>query len=753
MGIFLKFEVEIHTDYHTGAGYGKGFNVDSAILREANGEPVIRGSTLAGLLRGGGYHLLQTEPLAAKYDREEVLERIFGSPSQPKRWYISSAHPKNPLPLNCDAQIVQRVRIDPRTRRAEPRKLFSLEEGAAGQVFEFTITCPESDEAVLDEAAFLVAAARVVRQLGRSRRRGLGECLFRLVEVKGVSKSDEEEGKDTNWQVWFLQRFKERWILGTPAKSVAYNRKQRHFPKVVQTTKLGEPKRFRLILRLDEPLIIARRSPAGQQFEARDSIPGTVILGALANEAAHRADLSDTTLYRQFISLFLRVDVYFPVLYPAYFHNNHLYPTIPAPLGLVTCSLVPFSSQNGGHGTFPAWQYQRCPECGEEKLEPTQGFIILRRLAPHVFIPHRSSEMHIAIDEATGRTHKRQLYSYTVLDVGQYFVGELQCTHEEAWKWLQVLTGITAKQPIEWRLGKARTRGYGKVTAWVEPLKGEKRDWIQLPLYERVKDPSETLSLTLLTDAIVANAWGQQAIGFSKDWLEPVLDLGPIEIVDAYVRSDIVDGFNNYLGLPRWRDTALMAGSVVRFKLLNPPKDWAERMTILERRGIGLRRNEGFGRVAFNHPVYDQLDKITESHIRLDDSMQPLHPAQRDTFAEEWKQRLGEMLPDQLDARFTALARWLHMHSDQPLKQIREILNSLGEPDKALKEALGGESEYGLHSKENFFRTDGKQDFEKLLKALKILGSDYDERHHQEGIEILANHIAALAIKKEGETL
>ena len=58
----LKFKICLMSDYHIGAGYGKGV-VDSVILKDRNGLPIIRGTTLTGLLRQGIWELLQTDLL------------------------------------------------------------------------------------------------------------------------------------------------------------------------------------------------------------------------------------------------------------------------------------------------------------------------------------------------------------------------------------------------------------------------------------------------------------------------------------------------------------------------------------------------------------------------------------------------------------------------------------------------------------------------------------------------------------------
>jgi len=743
MGIELTFKITFESNYHVGAGYGKGFGVDSALLREANGAPVLRGSAVAGLLRGGAYRLLELAPLQ-NHHRDETLMRLFGAPAQAKRWHIASARPV--APQAEDSQAVQRVRIDPRARRAEPRKLFSQEEGNAGQVFRFTVTCAADDDATLDDAALLVAAARNVRQLGRSRRRGLGECVIHLTGVNGIG---DAEPVDQSWEDWFLDRFDRVWLRGSPAL-VEQTESKVDLPAINVTG--GTTVRVRLIVRLDEPLIIAERAPAGNQFDSRPSIPGSAVLGTLASLAAECCDLSDPDEYHDFVALFRRGGATFPMLYPAHEYRDNLYPTIPAPLGLMTCSVVPVEGKSEGHGACKAGTHERCPQCDtkgyKNRLEPVNGFPILKRQGPYTLSPNRSSELHIQIDDETGRVKKGQLYSYTVLNAGQYFVGELLCADETAWTRLQEMAGIAEKTPLTWRIGKARRRGYGQVTAWLERCDDPPQTWIQLALDKRVTDIDQVFSLTLLTDTITTNPWGQQATGFTKEWLEQTLDLGPVEITDAYARTRVLDSFNTHLGLPRWRDTALTAGSVVWLKLQSPPDDWQARMQQLETESIGLRHNEGFGRVAFNHPIYERREELQDSAIGLDPEMRLGSKPGKDTFMKHWEEEL-ERLPKKLDPRFTPLARWLHTRSDESPENLLGQLSVIGQPNSDLIATIGGRDEYGDRSEDNFFTQEGKDGVQAVRNALQYLKQE-DQQNWSRGIERLADWLAALAGDKKG---
>lgn len=754
----LTFQIQFDSNYHVGAGYGKGFNIDSALLREADGRPVLRGSTLTGLLRDGALRLLNLQPLA-NHKPEEILGRLFGSPKNAKHWRISSAH------LNGkrveDSQAVQRVRIDPLKRRAEEGKLFSHEEGLAGQGFFFSATCPCQNnatlEVVLDEAALLVAAARNVRQLGRSRRRGLGECTICLTNVStDVTGAKETLNPDDQpWQDWLLERFDRAWMQGSlKIEETIESRMLANIKAIDAPT--GPQIRIRIIVRLDEPLLIGQRASAGNQYDTLPFIPGSVIMGAFAGMAAEQCNLNETTNYHDFLKMFLRNGIRFSMLYPGYYAESRLYPSIPAPLGLMTCSVVPSEDVYDGHGEYPARETNECPKCGN-RMEPVDGFVLLRRLMPHKLNIKRTSELHIRINEGSQRASKGDLYGYSAMSAGQYFVGELFCSGEAIWRRLKDMTGIVEKAPLKCWLGKARSRGYGQVTVWLERCNERPATWIQIPFDQRISNKSKILSLILLSDTIIPNSWGQQVVGFEPNWLKSALGLGDVDILDAYVRTRIVDSFNSKLGLPRWRDTALVAGSMAWIRLVDPPEDRAKLMKKLELEGVGLRRNEGFGCVAFNHPVFDQRQKLTESAIKLDDEMQPSSSKSPDRFMEEWENELRIHLSQerQMDTPFQSLARWLHAHSDiSPQKLIEQLISMkdpktsfFGQPAQDLIAAIG-EEEYGDRVEKNFFIEKGKDEIAGIINALGYLEKE-NSAYWRSGVERLAEWIALASKDKK----
>jgi CRISPR-associated protein Csx10 len=643
------------------------------------------------------------------------------------------------------------VRVNPRTRRAAPRKLFSEEQGAQ-LTFEFTVTCPAEDEAAIDEAALLVAAARFVRQLGRSRRRGQGECVFLLKDVTGV-----DLGSDP--QAALLERFESHWLKDAPAMRSQPERES--LARGRERADEGEPVRLRLLARADEPLIIARRASAGNQFRTQMAIPGKTLRGALASRAAEYFDLADEVTYQAFVDLFLRGSLDFPVLYPLRQvaggkegNSANFYAAVPVPRDGFACKVYPQDPVQWG--TQKEKRIETCSECGNPVKGMRDAFLSLQENSER-FEPERRSEMHIRIDPETGRVEEGQLFEYAALESGQFFAGEMVCADEEAWDLLQILSDLEVERPISLRLGKATRRGYGKVTLWFEPVDGDGAHmWVQEPIAERVKEGREELTLTFLTDAVISDPWGRFVTGFKSEWLTRELGFS-VQVIGgrAFATTHLLDGFNTKIRLPRWRDMALAAGSTVRLRLLEPyTSELQDRLQEIEREGVGLRRNEGYGRVAFEHPLYDSDGGLSDARIEIPAGLAEeahLEGAKDETqeFRESWKKTLdGQTWSQCRDARFLGLARWLDARQHDAVEELIETLKASGEPDELLIECVGGTEERGDREIANPLTDEASFELvERMLQRLR----DADAPDQQMGISMVAERLAEAAGKKEEE--
>jgi CRISPR-associated protein Csx10 len=379
--------------------------------------------------------------------------------------------------------------------------------------------------------------------------------------------------------------------------------------------------------------------------------------------------------------------------------------------------------------------------------------------------------MHIRVDPESGRVEEGQLFEYEALEAGQYFAGELTCTDEEAWELLQTLANLEEEAAVELRLGKATRRGYGKVTLWLEPWGDDKPPvWVQQPIAERVDEGADELTLTLLTDAVVTDAWGRFVTGFDEtcrcgkdqpecrcrcEWLSDALGFD-VRVVEGrdFAATHRLDGFNTQLRLPRWRDVALRAGSTARLKVLEEPKGGLlEALARIERKGIGQRRNEGYGRVAFDHPLHDDHEALSGTKVTIPGAIdlgirEKTEEKARMEFREDWDKALDDTSWDSCQKpAFAGLARWLEARRHEPIGKLIEKMEALGEPDELLIEQLGGAAERGDREIANPLTEEkGFKLVKKLLKRLQ----GKDEAHQPLGVRMLADRLAEAAERKEG---
>ena len=689
MSIKLTFEIVFHSDYHVTDGQRFGLAVDSALLRDHNQSPVLRGTALAGLLRDGFKDLqalVARSGITNKPDLSSAEPRLFGSAETPKAWLFSSTKALPEENGRWGSEDVYRVRINPRTRRAEPQKLFLQEKGNGRLRFTFTITCEEETGESRADAALLVAAASMVRHLGSGRRRGQGQCELNLIDAQNFVVLPE----NATWQEAALDIFQTHWLEGqllppAPEKTTT---------PVEQDE--GASKRFRLIAQLAEPVIVAKKSEVANAFETHPTIPGTVLLGALANRVAKRTQISpNSAAHQQFVQMFFRGGISVTGLLPNQ-ETSLLFPSVPAPKAWAQCELYPLFARETADNPHPLHDLsladkEKC-ECGN-KLNPVTGFINLAGVNREYHGINTREEIHTQMNRKTGRVNEGDLYTYEMIEAGQWFVGELRCA-PGMWMQLQNSTELRANSAFTLRLGKATRRGYGLTHFYLEELdETEPLTWTEWELSERI--PSQNaeeprgLTMLFLTDAILTDDWGRFVHSVDQKMLAKLLkiDAGHIKKVEAFVSSRSVDSFNTHRRMPRWRDEVIVAGSMLRFTLAGITDEAVEKaLHAVETSGIGLRRQEGFGIVAFNHPVFLEnpnmngvsLGRAAEALAQLadisPDTLQTVRAIQAElTFTRDWHDKLDncwqekQAMWEALGDKYEAFTRLIYLYRYRPV--------------------------------------------------------------------------------------
>jgi len=200
-----------------------------------------------------------------------------------------------------------------------------------------------------------------------------------------------------------------------------------------------------------------------------------------------------------------------------------------------------------------------------------------------------------------------QVFRYEALDANQKFKGVI-LSEERDGKYLEELL----KQNDSIWLGGSQSAGYGQTKiseiefheTWDEVGKNQS-------LENRME--REYFQITLLSDMIFQNEWGQYVVETPIQLLAESLDIEPeqLQLQKGYMSGTLIGGFNRKWGLPLPQVAAIASGSVFVFQSLSPD---LQRVKDLEFYGLGERTFEGFGRVAIN---WLNLDNSTEFSASL----------------------------------------------------------------------------------------------------------------------------------------
>jgi len=223
----------------------------------------------------------------------------------------------------------------------------------------------------------------------------------------------------------------------------------------------------------------------------------------------------------------------------------------------------------------------------------------------HVYQPKTAINVHTA--RARKDASEQQVFRYESLADGQSFMGVILCESEGNANILLKLLKDTKRIA----LGGSRTAGYGHATISEVQID---TNWSEL-----TPRMTKNVVLTFLSDALLCDEHGAyipspKILQAQLEQMGIVCELEPVSIKTSWV-----GGFNRKWGLPLPQVMGIERGSVVRLNGINPEDSSIKQLLD---KGIGERREDGFGRVAIGwqqqatltYQKYDPtpaLDEIT----------------------------------------------------------------------------------------------------------------------------------------------
>ena len=322
------------------------------------------------------------------------------------------------------------------------------------------------------------------------------------------------------------------------------------------------------------PLIFPLKAGDPNMVSTKEYIPGGVIKGFFAYAYIKKKNLGENA-HRDngFYDLFLSGKVRFTNAYKIADHDRKQYKTYP----------IPLSIQEDKYNKGIIYDLLIADDNPEMQTIPVGGFGWIEGNNIFTETIKKSLNFHHQTDRRTGTPEEGIIFNYESIDKGQTFEGII------IGDGLSELPSILNKEHIAF-LGRSRGAQYGK--AKIELLDSDSSH------VHDIEVDSDGTIMTMLSDTIIYNDCGFATTDFNT--LESLLKekIGShIKIERAFIKSEDVETFVSVWRLRSPCETAFAAGSCFLIKGLEE-KD-RDALIKLQEEGIGERRTDGFGAVAF----------------------------------------------------------------------------------------------------------------------------------------------------------
>ena len=652
-------EIKLLSPLSSAAGEGRVGLVDRDIAFDDFGLPILPSRRLKGLWREAYRDV--TDAWQQSGEACTPIEKIFGdsgggygdgdacmhitnaeleNASSLKKWLEYLQHHKiGKLHAEDVVQQYATVRaqtaIDRKSGAAKENTLRFTRTLKPGYVFRAPVRFTATPNTELENALALGAAA--LQHMGTARTRGLGRIQCRFLKLDNGSITDLTPKPN---------QCKLPSIDGACVTQSPQNLTQQ------TTTFTGSMTdtpthilRYRLTLKEAAIIPVADGDP--NTVVTRQDIPGSHLWGAAAWHYLNQPNHAPTD--SAFCCAFLNEGLRFLTAYPEIKDPNEFEEkpqrTIPIPHSI---------RKKKSHDSLVDFVVKPPQSLNDEQTkrhERRYGRINSGRLDTLVVKTDRNyHHARAATDRRIGRALGSEvggadagaLFAYEAIQAGQTFQGAVLGSEEDLTNLKNLLEGVNVIN-----VGRSRSAQYGKAEfEWikdVQPL-GElvesegffprqtlvvqinpgnevyaEDDWDESEEWnENVVDGivegqhfgsltlDKQLVITTLSPLLSANEHGHPEARFPERELSEILGLDiskkKPKLLRSYTRTELVSGYNTHLRLPRQQVPAIAAGSVFVFDI-EDIRDCIDvnNLLKLEYSGLGLRKGEGYGRLAINH--------------------------------------------------------------------------------------------------------------------------------------------------------
>ena len=597
MGIKIGYEVELLTPAITAETGTIGKEIDVEVKRDKNGTPYFSAKHIKGVFRA---KVLEFKN-ALNGNGKEFTEKYFGSGgNNPSKIRFSDLKLK--IEKNIGDEGYQRrlenkignrygVKINRKTRVAEENSLFNYEfvkpKNIYAGSFELSNDFFEKSE---EDIKFLLASFLHIDKIGGLKSRGLGKVLVQFVLIENDKRNNFKEEND---------RFK---IVEKILKEV----KSKNNYKNQGIKKLNELEKYKYTLNFVEPAVLQGKVNKNE-VELRKSLQGSSIRGAIIQYGFDNGFESEIEKLLKIkiseVRKFVRKD------------KNEIKEEFKLASGFKTKYPIEANEYKKIDKAVSVMKEYKVNEKDENGIKLERDSLALLNAT--------GTELSIKIDEKTRTTEESLLFSTEYTDLTNvankeevFFKGNVEIP--------KGLFEIGKK--YELKIGKYKTKGFGKVEIKFEKFSEEKGKNISErieKLNENIKkdfkefdkrndkekvyfgdellkeEKQKLITFDFLSDMIlpfneVSNVGKQILELFDENFGEKLT----LNNRRTFVNVEKLRGYNIINNSRKMDEIVITQGSVISYCVDNENLEgilgYLEK---IEENGIGLRRNEGFGRV------------------------------------------------------------------------------------------------------------------------------------------------------------
>ena len=615
-------EIKLLSPLTSAGGEGRVGLVDKDIAFDDLGLPILPGRRLKGLWREAYRDVADAWQLCG--ETPTSVDEIFGKSGQKPNdgsacFYIGNAELENALSVkrgwleyllddngkeakilvddvvNHYTAVRAQTAIDRHTGSAKENTLRLTRTLKSGWVFRAPVRFTDPPNEALRNALALGATA--LRYMGTARTRGLGKVRCRLIELNNGSIKDLTPDLSQSSLPSIAEADTLRPASGSAGKT----------PLSAGSSQCTPTHILRYRLTLKESAVIPFSDGDPNTVVTRQDIPGSQLWGGAAWH--YLKDASNAPTDPAFRYTFLNGGLRFLTAYPeVHDRDNFDEPdqrTIPIPH-----SIRELKEKNRTLVDLSETLDEKQKRKPKRRIGSRHARIYTGNLeTTTVNTELNSHHARVPDDRRIGRALEDSgvIFKYEAILPDQSFQGAVLGTKDDLNSLKELLENLNRI-----KIGRSRSAQYGNAAfTWIdnEPLDLNKHiEWegfIDISKSANTPSlPNNRLIITTLSPVLAVNNEGHPDASFPIRELAHRLDLetdNALELTDSYTRTEMISGYHTHLRLPRQQHSAIAVGSVFEFTLKQKLSEEGEKGLLkLEQDGIGLRKGEGYGRIAVN---------------------------------------------------------------------------------------------------------------------------------------------------------